>query len=92
MTIYAHTPASGYASYPPYINISANDEGGVTVIVRGSERKLDAGYMGEGHTVSIVLSRDEWLAMRRAVLGIPDSVSPEILNTVDFINSVPTAA
>lgn len=90
MAIFAHTPATGYSAYPPYINIRSEGES-VVVTVRGSEQFVD-GVPHCGTTSSISLSRDEWNALRIAVLGVPDSAVPQVIETIDFINSIPAAA
>jgi hypothetical protein len=65
--LYAHTPATGYTNYPPYINLSFVD-GKYVLTVRHKEIVQDhMAFCGE--TASIEMTEDQLMKLADAIIG-----------------------
>ena len=70
--IFAHT-APG-ASYPEFLSINEQDDGRITVCVRGPKKMhtgAAADYEGPGETVDMTLPRDKVAELIQSLLALP---------------------
>lgn len=62
MNVVAYTKLD--QSYPGFINFTPNDDGGVTIHLRGDPQLVAGVGTLEGPSASLVLSADEWRSLR----------------------------